>query len=137
MPMLDPHTGQLIGTVDRLKSALQAQPVLAPGKTDLPPGMPGYGPPQGQPPKAQDRLTQAMQPAPPPMQPPIDAEFETVREPREGMPPAPLTGESRDKEALRRMGQALMQFGTPAQQVQGMKLLSEASRPSATEQAAA
>jgi hypothetical protein len=54
-----------------------------------------------------------------------------------GMPPAPLTGEARDKEAKRRMGQALMQFGTPAQQVQGMQLLSEASRPSATEQAAA
>jgi hypothetical protein len=141
--MLDPHTGQLIGTVDRLKSALARPPVPAPGKGDLPPGMPGYGapptamtaaPPPGQPPKMQDRLAQAIQPQ---GQPPIDTEYETIDNAPEGMPPAPLTGEARDKEAMKRMGQALMQFGTPAQQVQGMKLLSEASRPSATEQAAA
>lgn len=135
MPMLDPHTGQLIGTVDRLKSAMQAQPVPAPGKTDLPPNM--VPTQQSGPPKIQDRLAQAMQPqGQPPTQQPIEADYEVVDNAPQGMPPAPLTGEARDREAKKRMGQALMQFGTPAQQVQGMKLLSEASRPSATEQAA-
>lgn len=138
--MLDPHTGQLIGTVDRLKSAMQAQgPAMpAPGKTDLPPNMAPTQQPG--PPKIQDRLAQAMQPQgqppQPPMQQPIEADYEVVDNAPQGMPPAPLTGEARDREAKKRMGQALMQFGTPAQQVQGMKLLSEASRPSATEQAA-
>ena len=144
MPMLDPYTGQLIGTVDRLKGALQAQGPAVPtreGKGDLPfsnnPGQSVSQAPQGMPPaKTQDRLAQAMTgPQPSPGGQPIDAQFETVsRGPREGIPPVPLTGEARDKAAKRQMGQALIKLGSPAQQIQGMKLLSEASRPSATEQ---
>lgn len=87
-----------------------------PGKTDLPAHVAAQRNPA---PKIEDRLPQMLTP---PASPPIDTSFETVDT------PAPMSQAQKAREMKRRFGQAMLQTGSPAQQVVGMKLLEQANR---------